>query len=85
MELLIWAALCALVGLACLGGAVWAVVGGLDVGVEMIFLLHVWLLFAAIFLGMAAWIMRQGPLKNLGKKPEAHAAEKTGETAKASG
>jgi hypothetical protein len=67
MELLILAALCALVGLGCLAGAAWAVVGGMDVGVELIFLLHVWLLFAALFLGMALWIARQGPLKNLGK------------------
>jgi hypothetical protein len=69
MELLILAAFCALLGLGCLGGAAWAVMGGLDVGVELIFLLHVWLMFAAIFLGMALWIARQGPLKNLGKNP----------------
>ncbi|MBI2819303.1 MAG: hypothetical protein HYX73_04920 [Acidobacteria bacterium] len=68
MELLILTVLCALVGLGCLGGAVWAVVGGEDVGVELIFMLLVWLLFAALFLGMAGWIARQGPLKNLGKK-----------------
>ena len=68
MELLVLTVLCGLVGLGCLGGAVWAVVGGEDVGVELIFLLHVWLLFAALFLGMAVWIARQGPLKNLGKK-----------------
>lgn len=71
MELLILTVLCALVGLGCLGGAVWAVVGGEDVGVELIFMLLVWLLFAALFLGMAGWIARQRPLKNLGKKATA--------------
>ena len=82
MELLILTALCALLGLGCLGAAAWAVVGGTDVGVEMIFLLHVWLLLAAMFLGMAYWIARQGPLRDWGKKsakkappgPEAGAA-----------
>jgi hypothetical protein len=69
MELLIWAVLCALIGLGCLGGAAWAVLGGEDVGVELIFLLHVWLLFAAIFLGMAFWIARQGPLKKQPANP----------------
>ncbi|MBI4480673.1 MAG: hypothetical protein HY651_11680 [Acidobacteria bacterium] len=68
MELMILAALCALVGLGCLAGAVWAIVGGEDVGVELIFLLHVWLLLAALFLGMAVWIARQGPLRHLGQK-----------------
>jgi len=81
MELLIWAVLCALVGLGCLGGAAWAVIGGGDVGVELIFLLHVWLLFAALFLGMAVWIARQDPLKNLGNKPRRGSEEKSKETA----
>ena len=70
MELLILSFFCALVGLGCLGGAAWAVLGGEDVGVELIFLIHVWVLFGALFLGMAAWIARQGPLKNLGKRAE---------------
>ena len=84
MELLILSVFCALVGLGCLGGAAWAVIGGEDVGVELIFLLHVWLLFAALFLGMAVWIARQGPLKNLGKKPDRGSEEKPKETAAAS-
>ena len=68
MELMIWSALCALIGLGCAGGAVWAVVGGEDVGVERIFLVLVWLMFAGLFLGMAGWIAKMGPLRDLGKK-----------------
>ena len=68
MELLILTLLCGLAGLGCLGGAAWAIVGREDVGVELIFMLLVWLLFAGLFLGLAAWIARQGPLRNLGKK-----------------
>ena len=83
MELLILTVLCGLVGLGCVGGAVWAVVGGEDVGVELIFLLHVWLLFAALFLGMAVWIARQGPLKNLGKKAPPSSENKLAESGKA--
>jgi hypothetical protein len=71
MELLVLTALCALIGLGCLGGATFAVLGAEDVGVERIFLVLVWLLFAALFLGLAAWIARQGPLRNLGKKAPA--------------
>ena len=83
MELLILAVLCGLVGLGCLGGAVWAIVGGEDIGVELIFLLHVWLLFAALFLGMAVWIARQGPLKNLRRKAPAGSENKPAEAASA--
>ena len=87
MELIILTAFCALVGLGCLAGAVWAIVGGEDVGVELIFLLHVWLLFAALFLGMAVWIARQGPLRNLGqkwgKKTPAETEDKSQHAAKA--
>jgi hypothetical protein len=75
MELLIWTAVCALIGLGCLGGAVWAVIGGEDVGVERIFMVLVWLLFAAIFLGMSGWIARMGPLRELGKKAPAKQEE----------
>jgi hypothetical protein len=68
MEITILAIISALIGIACLTGAAWAVISGLDVGVEVIFLIHVWLALAATFLGMAGWIARQGPLRNLGKK-----------------
>lgn len=83
MELIVLAFVCGLIGLGCLGGAAWAVLGGQDVGVELIFLVLVWLLFAAIFLGMAVWIARQGPLKNLGKKAPAQPEEKPGDAQKA--
>ncbi len=68
MEITILAIISALIGVGCLAGAAWAVISGLDVGVEVIFLVHTWLVLAAIFLGMAWWIARQGPLRNLGKK-----------------
>ena len=83
MELLILTVLCALVGLGCLGGVAWAIVGGEDVGVELIFLLHVWLLFAALFLGVAVWIARQGPLKNFGKKAPPGSGNNPAEAGKA--
>jgi len=83
MELWILALLCALLGLGCLGGAVFAITGGMDVGVELIFLLHVWLLFAALFLGMAAWIARQGPLKSHGNNPGREKTEESKPTSRA--
>jgi hypothetical protein len=74
MELLIWSAICALIGLGCLAGAIWAVVGGYDMGVERIFLVLVWLLFGVLLFGMAAWIAKMGPLRK-GKKAPAEAVE----------
>lgn len=68
MEMLILTVFCALVGLGCLGGVLWALTSGVEVGVGRIFVLLVGLLFAGLFLGMAGWIARQGPLKSLGKK-----------------
>ena len=70
MEMVVLAVFCALLGLACVGGMAWAVVGGEDVGVGRIFLLLVWLILALLFFGMAAWIARQRMLLNPGKKPE---------------
>jgi hypothetical protein len=84
MELLILMVLSALVGLGCLGGAAWAVFGGEEVGVGRIFILLVGLMFAALFLGMAAWVARQGPLKNLGKKSGGETEAKPKETTPAS-
>jgi hypothetical protein len=75
MELLIWSALCALIGLGCLAAAVWAVIGGYDTGVERIFLVIVWLVVGGLLLGMAGWIARMGPLRNMGKKAPAEAQQ----------
>ena len=69
LELFLLSAISALLGLGCLGAVGWALVGAEDTGVEQIFLVLVWLLLAVVFLGMSAWIARQGPLKQLGKKP----------------
>ena len=77
MELLIWSAFCALVGLGCLGGAAWAVLGGEDIGVERIFLVIVWLLFAGLFLGMAAWIAKLGALTSKKASTEAEQEKQT--------
>ena len=68
IELTVLAVICALVGLGCLGGFAWAILGAEDNGVERIFLVHVWLILGFLFLGMSAWIARVGPLKHLGKK-----------------
>ena len=81
MELLVLTALCALIGLGCLGGAAFAILGAEDVGVERIFILLVWLLFAAMFLGMAAWIMRQRPLRKKAPAAPEPNAEPAGKTA----
>ena len=59
MELMVLTAVCALVGLGCLGGAAFSVLGGEDVGVERIFMLLVWVMFGAMFLSLAAWIAKQ--------------------------
>lgn len=86
MELIVLSALCALIGLGCLAGLAWAILGGVDTGVERIFLIHVWGLFAALFLGMAAWIYRQRPRqakKEAGSSPAAQAEEKPVEAGKA--
>ena len=82
MELLILTAICALAGLGCIGGAVWAIVGGEDVGVERIFLVIVWLLFAALFLGLAAWVARQGPLQGPAKELSGTPEQKEEEVSK---
>jgi hypothetical protein len=68
LELTVLAAICALVGLGCFGALGWALLGSEDIGIERIFLLHVWLILGLIFLGMSAWIARLGPLRGLGKK-----------------
>ena len=75
MELLILAVACALIGLGSLAGTAWVVLGGEDIGVERIFLLLVGLLLAAVFLGLAGWVARQGPLRNLAKKSPAQPEE----------
>ena len=69
MEMMVLALFCALIGLACVGGMAWALVGGEDVGVGRIFIVLVSLILALLFFGMAAWISRQAR-GTLGKKPE---------------
>jgi hypothetical protein len=59
-----------------LAGIGWALLGSEDVGIERIFLLNVWGILGLLFLGLSAWIARQGPLRDLGrKKAEATAPE----------
>lgn len=75
MEMMVWAAICALIGLGCFGGIAWTLLSGEDTGVERIFLVHVWLILGLLFLGLAAWIAKQGPLKRVAKAaPESAAA-----------
>ena len=75
MELIVLSIVCSLIGLGCLGGAAFAVLGGEDVGVERIFIVLVWLMFGGMFLSLAGWIARQGPLRKTEKKSEEAAAE----------
>ena len=82
MELLILSGLCALIGLGCFGGAGWALFGGEDNGVGRIFLLLVWSMFGILFLGMAGWIARQGPLKKTAPKQANESAAAPAEVGK---
>jgi len=74
MELTVLAILCALIGLGCFGGIAWTLFGAEDAGVERIFLLLVWLLFGLIFLGLAGWIAKLGPLRRMAHKPAAESS-----------
>jgi hypothetical protein len=65
-ELTILAVVCGLLGLGCLGGAAFALLGGEDSGIERIFGVIVWAVIGISLLGAAQWIARQGPLR---KKP----------------
>lgn len=67
LELILLFVFCVVGGLACLGAMGWALLSPVEVGVERIFLLIVCLLVAGLFFGMAAWIARQGPLRQLWK------------------
>lgn len=77
-ELTILAAVCAVVGLGCLGGAGYALLGGKDVAIERIFAVIVWGLIGMALLGAAQWIARMGPLAGTraGAGPDAEAAKK---------
>ena len=58
IELLIVAGICAALGLGCLGGAGYALVGGKDVAIERIFGVIVLGLIGMSLLGAAQWILR---------------------------
>jgi hypothetical protein len=83
MEMLILTVFSALVGLGCLGGVVWAMTSGEEVGVGRIFMVLVGLLFAALFLGMAGWIARQQLLKKPGAQAVSSSGDKPAKTGKA--
>src|SRR3990167_5547428 len=73
VELILLFSFCALVGLGCLGLLGWVVVSAESVGVERIFLLLVFALLGALFLGMAAWLARFTRLQTLWKPAAATA------------
>ncbi len=55
-ELLLLLVFCLLVALACFGAIGWALFSGVEIGVELIFLLHVGGVLGLLFLGIAGWI-----------------------------
>ncbi|MBI3895066.1 MAG: hypothetical protein HY313_03955 [Acidobacteria bacterium] len=82
VELILLFAFCALLGLASLGAMGWALWSSEEVGVELIFLLMVCLISAALFWGMAAWMALQSPLRQLWK-PETNSAASEAQKASA--
>ncbi|MSO20523.1 MAG: hypothetical protein EXQ56_08675 [Acidobacteria bacterium] len=70
MEFTILAASCGAIGLGCMAAAGYALLGGKDVAAEQIFAIMIWGLLGAVFLGAAALIAREGPLKGMGKKAD---------------
>lgn len=67
LELLLLVAFCVLVGLACVGTIAWVLFGGVEVGIERIFLLQVAGVMALLFFGLAGWIVLRSPLRSLWK------------------
>ena len=67
LELLLLVAFCVLVGLACVATIGWALLGGVEIGIERIFLLHVAGVLALLFFGLAGWIVVRSPLRTLWK------------------
>ena len=55
-ELLVLLTFCLLIALACFGAIGWALFSGVEVGVELIFLLHVGGVLGLVFLGLAGYI-----------------------------
>ena len=55
-ELLVLLVFCLFVALACFGAIGWVLFSGVEVGVELIFLLHVGGVLGMVFLGLAGWL-----------------------------
>jgi len=67
LELLLLAAFCVLVGLACVASIGWALLSGVEIGIERIFLLHAAGVMALLFFGLAAWIVARSELRTMWK------------------
>ena len=67
LELLLLVAFCVLVGLACVATIAWALLSGVEIGIERIFLLHVAAVMALLFFGLAGWIAVRSTLRTLWK------------------
>ena len=81
LELLLLVAFCVLVGLACVATIGWALLSGVEIGIERIFLLHVAGVMALLFFGLAAWIVARSPLRTM-LKPAAASQSATAAAAK---
>ena len=55
-ELLVLLVISLLFAVGCFGAIGWALLSGVEVGIELIFLLHVGAVLGLIFLGIAAWL-----------------------------
>lgn len=80
LELILLFAFCVLLGLGCLGVMGWVLLGSVETGVELIFLLIVCLSLAAVFFGMAAWIAWHDPVRQLWRSRVTKTAPETQKT-----
>ena len=55
-ELLALLGFCLLMALACFAAIGWALLSGVEVGIELIFLIHVGAVLGLLFWGLAGWL-----------------------------
>jgi predicted cobalt transporter CbtA len=71
--LLLLLVFCLFIALACFGAIGWVLFSGVEVGIELIFLLHVGGVLGLLFLGLAGWLAVR-ILPAVSAKPEAAAS-----------
>lgn len=83
-ELLVLLVISLLFALGCFGAIGWALLSGVEVGIELIFLLHVGAVLGLIFLGIAGWLaLRILPVASAQPEAPKSPATKAAATAKA--